>query len=310
MKEFLKRFGIGAVIGVGMIIPGVSGGTLAVLLNVYDKIIRSISDLRKDFKNSFTFLLPVVLGAVVAVAAAYFPLKFALKHAPFPTVMLFAGLMVGSFPKILKDGIKRGFGKSNALSVILPLAAVIGICFIPGLGKADLSSSMPAYGYFLLILIGALASCALVIPGVSGSMLLLIFGYYEEILNAVSGLKTEFGHYLLVLFLFAVGLAIGFFGIAKLMKLLLARFPRGTSWAIIGFVAGSIPAIFITYNSNFPEFVYSSLTTVHIAVGVVLGILGVIGSYALTAYVENKQKKTAQKAEPLPDGETGNNADE
>ena len=205
--------------------------------------------------------------------------------------MLFAGLMLGSFPKIVKDGIGRGFTKFNVLSVILPLAAVIGICFIPGLGEADLSTSMPVHGYFLLILIGALASCALVIPGVSGSMLLLIFGYYEGILNTVSGLKTDFGHSVLVLFLFAVGLIIGFFSIAKLMKYLLKKFPRGTLWAIIGFVIGSIPAIFITYNSNFPDFVYSSLNAAHIAVGVVLGILGMTGSYVLTAVIESKRKK-------------------
>ena len=173
MKEFFKKTGIGAVIGVAMIIPGVSGGTLAVLLNVYDKLISAISDLRKDFKNSVAFLFPILLGAALAVAAMYFPLKYALKYAPFPTVMLFAGLMVGSCPKLIKDGVKNGFKPFNVASILIPLAVVIGICFIPELGKADLSTEMPVYGYFLLIIIGAVASCALVVPGVSGSMLLL-----------------------------------------------------------------------------------------------------------------------------------------
>ena len=245
------------------------------------------------------FLLPILLGAGLAVAAAYFPLKYALKYAPFPTVMLFAGLMLGSCPKIIKDGIKKGFGKFDALSVILPLALVIGICFIPGLGTADLSASMPVYGYFLLILIGAVASCALVIPGISGSMLLLIFGYYEAIFDTVSALRTDFFHSLLVLALFAVGLLIGFFSIAKLMKLLMTKFPRGTNWAIIGFVIGSIPAIFITYNSNFPDFVYSSLNAAHIAVGCVLGALGIIASYALTAFAEGKTAKAARKTDEI-----------
>ena len=108
-KNFLINTAQGAVIGVAMIIPGVSGGTLAVLMNVYDKLINSISNLRRDFKNSIKFLLPILLGAGIAVAAMYFPLKYALKYAPFPTVMLFAGLMAGSFPKIVKDGLKQGF---------------------------------------------------------------------------------------------------------------------------------------------------------------------------------------------------------
>ena len=288
IKNFFLDSAKGAAIGVAMIIPGVSGGTLAVLLNIYDKLIGAISNIFKDFKNSIKILAPILLGAVVAVIAAYFPLKFALKHAPFPTVMLFAGLMLGSCPKMVKDGMKNGFKKLDILSVVLPLLLVIGICFIPNLGSADLSATMPVYGYFLLIFIGMIASCALVVPGVSGSMLLLILGYYNEIIDTVSLLKTDFGHSILVLLTFAVGILIGFFSIAKLMKLLLNKFPRATNWAIAGFVAGSIPAIFITYNNNFPEFVYSTLNAAHIAVGCVLCVLGIIATYALTAYVNRK----------------------
>ncbi len=297
MKNFFLNMARGAVIGVAMIIPGVSGGTLAVIMNVYDKLIGAISDLRRDFKNSFMFLLPIVLGALAALVAAYFPLKFALDKAPFPTVLLFTGLMAGSCPSLITDGIKRGFSPVNIASVLIPLGAVIGICFIPGLGEADLSANMPVYGYFLLILIGMLASCALVIPGVSGSMLLLIFGYYNAIFDTVSALKTDFGHSLLVLALFAVGLIIGFFSIAKLMKLFLTKLPRGTYWAIIGFVIGSIPAILITYNGNFPEQTFATFSTPHLVVGIVLCVLGTIASYALTAFLEARSKKHQKKAE-------------
>lgn len=294
-KNFFIDAAKGAAIGVAMIIPGVSGGTLAVLLNVYDKLIGAISGILKDFKNSIKILVPIFLGAVLAVVAAYFPLKYALKYAPFPTVMLFAGLMLGSCPKMVKDGIKNGFKKLDILSITLPLLLVIGICFIPNLGNADLSKDMPVYGYFLLILIGAVASCALVVPGVSGSMLLLIFGYYNGIFDTVSLLKTDFGHSILVLLTFAVGLIIGFFSIAKLMKLLMCKFPRATNWAIIGFVAGSIPAIFITYNHNFPDFVYSSLSVAHIVVGCVVCVLGIIGTYVLTAFVEHRNKPQTEE---------------
>ena len=291
-KNFLISTAQGAAIGVAMIIPGVSGGTIAVLMNVYDKLIDAISNLRRDFKNSFFTLLPILLGALVAVAACIYPIRLALEYAPFPTVMLFAGLMVGSCPKLIRDGISKGFKPINIASLIIPLALVVGICFIPNIGNADLSSSMPWYGYILLILIGAVASCALVVPGVSGSMLLLIFGYYNALFtDTLSALTTNFGHSALVFLLFAVGVVIGFFSIAKLMKLSLNKFPRGTFWAIIGFVLGSVPAIFITYNSNFPDFVYFSLSTAHIVVGVVLCVLGIIGSFSLTSFVEAKNKK-------------------
>lgn len=310
VKNFLLDAIKGAAIGVAMIIPGVSGGTLAVLLNIYDKLISAVSNIFKDFKNSVKTLLPILLGAVLAVVAVYFPLKYALKYAPFPTVMLFAGLMAGSCPKIVKDGIKNGFKKIDILSVTLPLLLVIGICFIPNLGSADLSASMPVWGYFVLILIGAVASCALVVPGVSGSMLLLIFGYYNAIMvDTIDGLKTNFGHSVLVLLTFAVGLIIGFFSIAKLMKYLLCKFPRATNFAIIGFVIGSIPAIFITFNDNFEKygFTYNVLSVPHIVIGCVLCVLGIIGAYALTAYVGHKNKQTAEP--PVENDEINENTE-
>lgn len=285
-KEFFKNAGFGAGIGIAMIIPGVSGGTIAVLFNVYDKLIGAISDLRKDFKNSFFFLLPIALGALVGIAAMFFPLKYAIKYAPMPTILLFAGLMVGSFPKLFKDTYKNGFKWTDVFAVALPVAFVVGICFIPELGQADLSAEMPVGGYFALIAIGAVASCALVVPGVSGSLLLLIFGYYQPILDTVSALLTSFGHSVLVLVLFALGLIVGFFTIAKLMKLLMKKFPRGTGWAILGFVFGSIPAIFLT-----EEFTSAPVDGIQIAIGAILCLAGVIASFAVSAYAEGRSSK-------------------
>ena len=295
LREFFKNLGCGAVIGVAVIIPGVSGGTLAVLLNIYDRMISAVSNLRHDFKNSFKFLLPIALGIVIAFAAMYFPLQFALEYAPLPTVLLFVGLMLGSFPKLLKDSAKLGFKKLDILNLIIPLAAVIGICFIPYIGDVSLDVHMPVQTYFILVLMGAVAACALVIPGVSGSMMLMIFGYYKPILDTFKGLLTSFGHSIAVLALFALGLIAGFFSIAKLMKLLLDKFPRGTHWAIIGFVIGSIPAILIAFD-------YSSapLDAIQIAIGVILLLSGAIASYAFTSWAESRLKKPAE-------GDTQNN---
>lgn len=277
---------MGAGIGVAMIIPGVSGGTIAVLFNVYEKLIGAISDLRKDFKNSFFFLLPIALGALCGIAALYFPLKYAIQYAPVPTILLFAGLMTGSLPKLFKDTRKNGFKPTDFIALILPLALVVGICFIPALGQADLSESMLWWGYVVLVLIGALASCALVVPGVSGSLLLLIFGYYQPILDVISQIFSDFPHSLLVLALFAAGLIAGFFSIAKLMKLLLKKFPRATGWAIMGFVLGSIPALCFT-----DEFLNAKIDGVQIAVGALLCLAGVILSAAIAAYAESRNAK-------------------
>lgn len=292
VKEFFLNIARGAAIGVSMIIPGVSGGTVAVLLNVYEKLINAVGNLRRDFKNSFLFLLPILLGAGLGVAALFLPIMWAKDNAPLPMILLFAGLMVGSVPKVFKDALAGGFNKKVDIAAsVIPFLLVIGICFIPGLGDVDLSAAMPVYGYFLLVLVGALASCALVVPGISGSMLLLIFGYYNPVLDAVSALKTDFGHSVLVLAVLAVGIVIGFFSIAKLMKFLLSKFPRATRWAIIGFVTGSVPAIFITFADNFPE---APLNAWQVAIGVILCVSGAVASYLLTAYVEKREKLKAE----------------
>lgn len=286
----------GGAIGLAMIIPGVSGGTLAVLLGIYDKIIGSISELFKDFKASFLFLLPILLGAVVAFAALYFPLNLALKYAPFPTIMLFAGFMLGSTPDMILGARKDGFKKFDIASVLIPLAVVVGICFIPNMGDVDLSAAMPWHTYLVLAVMGVLASCALVVPGISGSMLLLIFGYYEPILSMISGLRTDFGHSLLVLAIFALGVVVGFFTIAKLMKYLLSKFHRSTMWAIVGFVIGSIPAVIITF---FRKYGVAYLDTLQICLGVATFIIGAIATYFIALYAKKKQNKVAEVVESV-----------
>lgn len=284
----------GGAIGLAMIIPGVSGGTLAVLMGVYDKIIDSVGNIFKKFKESFLFLLPIVLGAVLAFAALYYPLKFALKYAPFPTMLLFAGLMLGSIPDLIKKSEKNGFKKLDSIGLVLACFLVVGICFIPNIGDVDLSGNMQVWQYFLLLFIGMIASCALVVPGVSGSMLLLIFGYYQPLLNSISGLRTSFGYSVLVLATFAVGLVVGFFTIAKLMQFLLKRFRRATYWSIVGFVMGSVPAIIITFFHEYATQLSTYLTPLQISLGVILFVAGAIGTFLLARFAVKHTEKTIE----------------
>lgn len=292
VKNFFKNLLCGAAIGVGMIIPGVSGGTVAVLLNIYDRLISALGGLRKNFKSNLVFLAAVLLGAGLGFIAAYFLLKWALDNAPFPTVMLFAGLMAGSMPKLLKDSKAAGFSKINVLSVAIPFAAVLAVSLtgmFTAAGDADLSADMEVWGYFAVTGVAMLASCALVIPGVSGSMLLMILGYYSPILGLISGLGQNFGHCFFVLALFAAGLVVGLFTIAKLLRFLLAEYPRGTRWAIFGFVAASLPAVFLVF-----DYSSATLNALHISVGVLLFAFGAIAAFALSAYASGRHKKPSE----------------
>ena len=289
IKNSIFRTLKGAAIGVAIIIPGISGGTVAVLLEIYEEMIKAISSLRKEFKKSVLYLLPILIGMIIAFGIMYFPMKYALLYIPLQTISLFSGLMIGSCPKMITDAKKNGFKMIDLISLIVPFVFVLGICFIPDMGDVDLSIDMPIINYLLLFIVGVVASYTLVIPGVSGSMFLLIIGYYHLIFNTISQIKTNPGHSILVLMIFAIGLLVGFFTIAKIMKVLLEKYPRATYWAIVTFVICSIPAIYISF--DYTKAVFNIITVITSSICVVLGI---IGSYLVTI-VTNKKEKTLSK---------------
>jgi len=244
---FLADILRGAAIGVAFIIPGFSGGSVAAILGIYEKLVTAVSELPRAFKRSFITLLPILLGMLLGVAALILPIQWGLEKAPIPTVSLFVGLAVGGLPSIAEK-CKGTFSWKYVVALLVPLAVAASLSFLPLAGEVDLFS-LNFGGYLLLIVIGAVGSSALVVPGISGSMLLLIFGYYNPIVSMLTEhllLGQDVGVSLGVFACLAVGMVGGFFGVSVLMKQLLKRFPSGTYFAILGFILGSIPAIYLS----------------------------------------------------------------
>lgn len=286
-KHTLLNILKGCLIGIAMIIPGISGGTVAVIVNIYEQLLDAINNLKSDFKKSFSFLFPIFLGIIISFLAMYFPIKYALNAIPLQTICLFAGLMIGSIPQMVSSILKNKFKKIYIVPFIISFIVVIAICFIPNMNATNLSSNMSIFQYIILLLIGIIASMALIVPGISGSMLLLILGYYKPLLNTISNIKIDPLHSLLVLCVFGIGLIIGFFTIAKLIKFLFDKFPLVTNFAITGFVIGSIIAIFLTI-----DYSTINLTFATIFSSIVVCILGIIISFSLIL----KEKKVKNNA--------------
>ncbi len=235
----------GMAIGLAFIIPGFSGGSIAAILGIYEKLVGAIADIFKSFKKSVLTLLPIALGMVIGVIMLLFPLSWALGAYPIPTVCLFVGLAIGGIPSITEK-IPGKPSVKNLFALFIPLILAAALCFLPLGQEVDLLG-LDFGGHILLILIGLLGSTALVVPGISGSMILLILGYYNPLVNLITHnllMGKEFLASLLVLGCTALGIAIGFFAISVAMKLLLEKCPRGTYFAILGFIIGSIPAIY------------------------------------------------------------------
>ncbi|MDE6407664.1 MAG: DUF368 domain-containing protein, partial [Anaeroplasmataceae bacterium] len=243
------------------------------------------------FKESIKFLLPLFLGMILAFLAMYFPLKLALEHIPFELCMIFVALMVCSTPKIGKDAYTAGFKKWDILFSIVAFGVCFGLCFIP-IGKdLVLNLQMPWYMYPALFLVGILASIALVVPGISGSMLLLIIGLYKPLLDTISNLlKTPLDAFVILL-IFAVGLVIGFFTIAKLMKYLLSKYEEQTKWAIFGFVIASIIALFLAFDFK------DLLTPLHIGIGCACFVC-ITACFVGLYYFLKKKAQTQEIEEP------------
>lgn len=252
----IKNIFKGAVIGIANIIPGVSGGTMAVSMGIYDKLIHCLTHLFKDFKKSVLFLLPVLIGAGIALVGSSFGIEYLFQNYPVPTNLLFIGLILGGLPAITGKvkGNKSKAGHWAAFLIFFVL--VVGLAFVGETegNAADLTFSV--FSVIKLFFVGVIASATMVIPGVSGSMILLLIGYYNPILTAINdffraliafdvpAILTGMG----ILVPFGVGVVIGIFAIAKLIEIIFAKFPMYAYWAIIGLIVAS-PFAIVLMNS-------------------------------------------------------------
>lgn len=244
--EFAVTILCGVVIGIAEIIPGVSGGTLAVLLNIYDKLIGSISHLTKNLKKNLLFLIPLVLGMGIGIFAFSFVISFLLEHFPMAVNFFFLGLVIGIIPMLLRRALETSFKAVNLLGFVVMFGVMVLLAVVSS--QSGKSTGVIQQLDFLLAvrlcLVGALAAVCMILPGISGSMIMVIFGTYETVVNAVKNLN--------ILMLLPVGIGV-LFGIlfgAKLVDYCLHRFPQFTYFAILGLVGGSTIPIYMKSGFN------------------------------------------------------------
>ena len=286
-RGFLRDLFAGACIGVAFIIPGFSGGSVAAILGIYEKLISAIANVFREMKKSIVTLLPIGIGLVLGAVALLFPLEFMLDRFPLPTVSIFVGLAIGGLPTIF-DKVKGRARGGEIASLYLTLVFAAMLSFVPVGADVNLFD-IGFGGYVLLFFVGVIGSCALVVPGISGSMLFLILGYYNPIVNLITDhlLKLDdLGKCILVLGTCGFGILVGFFVISILMRHLLTRHPRKTYYAIIGFIIGSLPTVYVStmksagmLTANL-EVISLPASPVHYLICAFLVIMGVGASYS------------------------------
>lgn len=282
----------GIFIGIANVIPGVSGGTMAVSLGIYDKLISSVSGLAKDWRKSLRTLFPIILGCGIGIVGFTYAIEYLLSRHTFVTCMTFVGLILGGIPILLRSlrktlrGSGRRIGISGVLAFLILFAVAVGLPMVNA-GEETLRTLTPTpVTMLLLLVIGIIASATMVVPGVSGSLVLMILGYYYGIIDSIKNFLDALKAFdmpaltqgFLILFPFGIGVLLGIFLIAKLITYLFEQFGTQTYCAILGLIIASPFAIF--YNTGlFGQL--SSLSVLTVIGGLALAVIGAVVTYIL-----------------------------
>ncbi len=327
-KEVVLDFLRGITLGISAAVAGLSAGTIAVVEGIYDKLIGAISTLRANFKKNVLYLLPIILGGACGAIAAFIGIQKGYSAAPFSTTSLFAGLIFGSLPFTFNE-LKRGTNNKektyHALSFGICLIVAAGLGIVTALTKWQISfissdNNIYWYAFILIIIAGFIGAFACIVPGVSGSMSLMVLGVYYPILNMYTGddaiwhkdSKVIILGFVLIA-LFAIGVLAGAFVGSKAMKRLLDKHRATTFWGILGLILGSLVSMYINssifplyagYDKNAGQICYDvdvcppeivKIQTWDYIVGAVLFIIAAAAMIGLYVYM-NKKKKASEEA--------------
>jgi putative membrane protein len=284
IQHHLRTFLIGAAMGVANIIPGVSGGTIAVVFGIYEDLMEALGNFITDKKNRgkyILFLAVLFFGALVAIFSLASVLKWAFTHYPLPTVYFFIGLILGSIPVVIKSHSDMKFSVNRLLAFILGVAVVIFLALMQKskqeMGTTVDFSSYAFIDYIYLFFCGTISASAMIIPGVSGSFLLILLGVYWAVLSSISGLFTlfidagfnaELQARILILSSLGIGIVLGILVIARIMSWALKKYPAPTMYVILGLIVGSVYQIYPGFEFNFNGF----LAVVTFVIGMIVSL--------------------------------------
>lgn len=249
---FIKGF----IIGLGVIFP-VSASVLAIVMGLYKKLLNIINNFFKCFKKEYKFIISLFLGIAVSCVVSCLALDFTLEKFPIATLLFFIGLIVGGMPLLFKKTNKE-YKFSNWIFLVLGILVLVGISLLSGSKEAVLSTSAGALAK--LFLVGVIGAGSMLVPGVSGSVMLVILGYYEPLLAIISETVKfqNLANNILIIGIFGIGMLVGIILVSKIMEYFLDKHEIKTYFAINGFVLASVVNVGVSlfsYTFNVIEFI-------------------------------------------------------
>ena len=263
---YLRLFVVGMVMGIANIIPGVSGGTMAVVFGIYEELMEALAKFITDKENRFKHILFLVIlfaGTLLAILIFSKALSWAFDNYELMTVNFFIGLIIGSIPVVVKSHHDMKLNRGRSISFLLGMSIVIILAlFQHGSGTHSQAFDYTQYGilhYLYFGICGIIAASAMIIPGVSGSFILILLGVYRTVLDSISGISgllleqginPEAKVRIMIIGSLGVGVVIGILGFARLMSWALKTQPAITMYFILGLLIGSIYQIYPGFSFN------------------------------------------------------------
>lgn len=295
----------GFLIGIAFIIPGLSGGTLAIYLGVYEQMLEAIGKLFTSFKKSFKFLLPIVLG--VALSVVLLAKLFGLLMAWNSMIVLgfFMGLILGGIKDIYTEAKEKPLKKTSIIAFLIAFGLVILLIIMEKVKTTTgiETIEITPLNLFLVFLLGMAASMTMIVPGVSGSALLLVLGYYTAIVSNTIGNILDFSnlwYHLQIIIPFGIGAAFGIIAFSRLITLALKKYHKQTYAAILGFILASVVAIFFEIRDPLTAELFSEQVPVFTKLwtyigeqpwSFVFGLLTLALGFIATRYLTTYEKK-------------------
>ncbi|MDD3126618.1 MAG: DUF368 domain-containing protein [Candidatus Izemoplasmatales bacterium] len=285
---FLDLLLRGFIVGLSFTIPGCSGGTFAVYVGIYDRLLHALGNIFTDFKNSMKFLIPVGIGLVAGILLFSSLMALALQVNSFVTIMVFIGLTIGGVPNLLKHVKGHRVTTSGIMAFIIAFLIVIALVVFQVMNGTNGTDFFTIDFSTILLLfgLGVIGAISMIIPGVSGSGLLMIMGFYTAIVSNVVGNLLDFtqlGYNLSVLLPFGIGAVVGVVFISKLLESILKKYPVQSYLAIIGFIIASAVTLFIWMRDSGSASDYTAQTPIYqffwqyVSTNIVTVVFGIVG---------------------------------
>ena len=302
-KEVAKGGVLGFFIGLAVIVPGVSGSTVAIIFKLYHKLLYALGNIVKRFKKCVRFLLPIAIGLAVGFVLGFLAIQKLIDLAPFTVIGLFAGLMLGAFPAVYDEVRTEKKTPLRLALFALGLAVPIVIAVVSTFASEGAQSleGLNAGHYILFLVLGYLVAVTQVVPGLSATALLMAFGYFTPIMQSVHLSYWQQNPAVFAVYAcLAVGFLLGLVSFSKLLTKLFAKCRAAAFFVIVGLSLGSVVTMF--FNPDVYA-VYKAWTTSlnvpDLVLGCVLFAAGVAVAYLFVRY---ERKKSGAPALKHPNG--------